>query len=279
VGLFCGCILCDNAGSLGEAGVDRHKILKGVAEDPRPARPRPCVVAGAARGVASGRQSDHGCVAGSSAMGDIWEAAKAGDLGEVERLVGHDPSLLDAKDGRGQTPLILSSEKGHVGVVRWLLDRGAALNERDDDGFTALYLASCYGRGPVVALLLERGADPTIANNGNTTPLAIASYHGRTEVVRYLLARPSAVATINRRSDRGGCTALWWACLQGQGGAVRLLLKHGADPTIADNDGTTPMANAQNAPFRVEGHRECIEALEVRGPLRALGPPLSNGPG
>jgi hypothetical protein len=29
----------------------------------------------------------------------IWRATEAGDLAEVERLVGHDPGLLDAKDG------------------------------------------------------------------------------------------------------------------------------------------------------------------------------------
>jgi hypothetical protein len=42
----------------------------------------------------------------------IWQAAKAGDLSEVERLVGHDPGLLDAKGGGGQTPLMLASREG-----------------------------------------------------------------------------------------------------------------------------------------------------------------------
>jgi hypothetical protein len=30
-------------------------------------------------------------------MVNIWDAAEAGDLAEVERLVGQDPGLLDAK--------------------------------------------------------------------------------------------------------------------------------------------------------------------------------------
>jgi hypothetical protein len=56
---------------------------------------------------------------------------------------------------------------------------------------------------------------------------------------------------------------------------VRLLLEGGADPTIADNHGTTPMAIAkQDAPpplhnypqpsVSAEGRRECVAALEVR---------------
>jgi ankyrin repeat protein len=36
--------------------------------------------------------------------------------------------------------------------------------------------------------------------------------------------------------------------LQGRGGVVRALLESGADPTIADNDGTTPMAIAKQDP-------------------------------
>jgi hypothetical protein len=62
-------------------------------------------------------------------MVNIWHAARAGDVGEVERLVGQDPGLLNARDGIGFTPLMLASRRGHVGVVRFLLDKGAAVNE------------------------------------------------------------------------------------------------------------------------------------------------------
>jgi hypothetical protein len=158
--------------------------------------------------------------------------------------------------------------------VRWLLDRGAALDEPDAHGCTALYLASCEDHTPVVALLLDGGADPTLASGSRMTPLAIASHYGCTETVRCLLAHPSAAITINRRENLRGRTALWWACQGGHGGVVRLLLEHGADPTIANNHGATPMAAARNPlPWdrsTAEGRRECVAALEVRCPLRAL---------
>jgi ankyrin repeat protein len=204
--------------------------------------------------------------AGPRAMGDIWRAAEAGDVGEVERLVGQDPSLLDANTGRGRTPLIAASRSGHVGVVRWLLDRGAAMHERDGKGCTAIWWACLYGHPSVVAVLLERGADPTTANDRGETPLMGASACDRTEVVRHLLAHPSAAATINC-FDRGGGTALYHACQCGSGEAVRLLLKHGADPTIANNLGTTPIAAAEDeitGMISLEGQRVCIEALKVR---------------
>jgi hypothetical protein len=104
----------------------------------------------------------------------IWDAAQSGDLAEVERLVGQDPSLLDARGADGPTALMWASIKGHVGVVRWLVDKGAGLNEREDFGATALWFACGHARIPVVTLLLESGADPTIAVEDGTTPLMVA---------------------------------------------------------------------------------------------------------
>jgi ankyrin repeat protein len=56
------------------------------------------------------------------------------------------------------TPLTEASGGGQVGVVRWLLDKGVAINEQTNPGHTALVCACRFGRTPVVRLLLERGA-------------------------------------------------------------------------------------------------------------------------
>jgi ankyrin repeat protein len=203
----------------------------------------------------------------------IWRAAKAGDLAEVMTIVGQDQGLLDAGDVvYGRTALMLASREGHVGMVRWLLDKGAAMNERSHFEGTALWFACHHGRSPVVRLLLERGADPTIASSFGSTPLITASFEGHVEVVRSLLGHASAKATINHR-ELQGLTALWGACAQGHGGVARALLEEGADLIIAANDGTTPMAAAMQDPdldeeddddTSAEGRRECVAALEVR---------------
>jgi ankyrin repeat protein len=217
-------------------------------------------------------------------MPDIWEAAFEGDVGEVERLVGQDPGLLNARDRPTRwTPLMFASAEGHVRVVRCLLDKGAAINDCSHDPLhgggvmarTPLWVACCRGRTPVVRLLLEGGGDPTIAGDGGSTPLILASDNGHLEVVRMLLSHPSAKGTIDHR-DRGGETALWSACHMGRGAVVRALLESGADPTIADDKGTTPMAIAKQDPddddddhdpedeISATGRRECVAALEVR---------------
>jgi ankyrin repeat protein len=64
-------------------------------------------------------------------MAWVWTPAEAGDLAEVQRLVGEDPGLLNARDNRSLTPLMCAASKGRVGVVRWLLGKGAALDLRD----------------------------------------------------------------------------------------------------------------------------------------------------
>jgi uncharacterized protein len=138
----------------------------------------------------------------------IWDAAKAGDLAELERLVGQDPDLLNAKEIRlGMTPLMVAAREGHVRLVRWLLDKGAAINAPAKGGSTALWLACSSGHHPVVRLMLERGADSTIVEHywWFDTPLMTASNHGYLEVVRLLLGAwlPSTAATTTARRRSG----------------------------------------------------------------------------
>jgi uncharacterized protein len=165
-------------------------------------------------------------------MADIGFAFR-GDVRRFVRRVGHNPGLLNARNTRGQTPLMCASLRGHVAFVRWLF---------------------------------QRGADPTIADDGGSTPLMMtASLQGRIEVVRLLLGHPAGKSTVNHR-DSLGRTALWWACFRGRGDIARALLESGADATIADKNGRTPMAIAKqeaHLTIRAGGRRECVAALEV----------------
>jgi uncharacterized protein len=207
-------------------------------------------------------------------MHAIFRAAKDGNLAEVQRHVGQKPVLLNSKGRGGRTALMLASEGGHVAVVRWLLDQGAAMDEQDKLGRSALWSACFSRRAPVVKLLLERGADPTIASGLGTTPLMAASTKNVLKIVRWLLACPSAKATIDRR-DKEGQTALWQACYRGRRGVARALLEGGADFTIINNAGITPKAVAMENPPRgicPRGRQECVAELKVRVGL-ALCPP------
>jgi ankyrin repeat protein len=96
-----------------------------------------------------------------------------------------------------------ASAAGHVGVVRWLVDQGAAIDARGLGGWTALMSVCFSGRTAVVRLLLEKGADPAIVDDEGSTPLITESRGGHLEAVRVLLAYSSARASINHRNNSG----------------------------------------------------------------------------
>jgi ankyrin repeat protein len=190
----------------------------------------------------------------------VSRAAVRGELAEVERVMVERPSLLHTTNHVfGWTPLMFASQGGHLHVVHWLLEQGVAVDALSGFGQTALWFACRKGRPAVVRLLMERGADPTIGWGEGSIPfLTAASSLGHIEVVRLLLGHPGVKEGINHRDDEGR-TALRGACYWGRGRVVRVLLKSGADPSIADNDGDTPMDIA-----RQMGRRECVAALLVR---------------
>jgi ankyrin repeat protein len=158
----------------------------------------------------------------------VWLAALRGDVGEVERLVGEDPGLLEAKDEEGMTPLLRASSAGQLEVVRWLLDNGAAITQTGERGNTALTYACYLDNIPLVKLLVERGPD-TSTSGGVGTPLMTASIAGHSEVVRFLLEHLIVKKDINHSTKRGE-TVLWKACQWGHGACVTALLESGADP-------------------------------------------------
>lgn len=76
-----------------------------------------------------------------------------------------------------------------------------------------------------------------------------------------LLLRYMGGRGLDERSE-GGCTALWYASYRGHTGVVRRLLLAGADHTIAENHGHTPLQMAQ------EHQRvECVDLIQVSAPF------------
>ena len=185
----------------------------------------------------------------------IHEAARQGDLTEVQRLVQEDASLVQATDDYGDQPLALAANSGHLAVVLYLVDQVAPIDHPGYILLTALHWACLEGHLEVVRRLLERGADRTLQDGRGDTPLAVACRGGHVEVMRCLLDHGGS--PLDSRGYCGG-TALLRASQFGQTEVIRLLLQHGADPTIPNQYDTTPLAAA-----RYEGHEDCVALLEV----------------
>lgn len=215
----------------------------------------------------------------------LFEAIGAGDAGRVRRLVEAEPALAGARDERGVSAVRQARYRMRQDVVDLLLAAGAALDIFDaaalgrvdrvrelldadpalaraasGDGGTALHLAAFFGSAGAVRLLLERGADVGAVAEGfnRVQPLHSAVASRRPEVVLPILERG---CDVNAR-QAGGFTALQAAAHAGMGETVEALLRRGADPAMANDQGKTAAELAREAGHAAIAAR--LEALAAR---------------
>jgi hypothetical protein len=112
--------------------------------------------------------------AGASRAGeksDIWAAARAGDLGAIERHLAN-RAAIDGVDGEfGLTPLHSAALADRAEAVELLIRRGANASPAASDGGTPLHAAAFVGHEKTVAALVENGAKINAANKRGETPL------------------------------------------------------------------------------------------------------------
>jgi ankyrin repeat protein len=185
--------------------------------------------------------------------------AGRGDLAAVERLIREGASVA-ARDSRGRTALLAATHGNHVAVARALIAAGADVNAKDDVQDSPFLYAGAEGRIDILKMTLPT-ADLKSTNRYGGTALIPAAHHGHTEAVRILLGTAIDQDHVNRL----GWTALLEAVILGDGGGVhteivRLLVEAGANVSLADKDGVTPLQHA-----RRRGFREMTRILEARG--------------
>ena len=126
------------------------------------------------------------------------QAVRSGDEGKVADLyTKHGKIILDARDGSGDTPLIITIRKRHD----WAY------------------------------FFLQEGADPNAPGADGDTPLIAAARIGFVGIAEQLLAHKAKVDGENSKGE----TALIVAILGGHAPMARLLLQRGADPDKTDN--------------------------------------------
>ena len=118
--------------------------------------------------------------AGAEGLLDILELANEAEA---------DPTITNRYGG---VALIPAAERGHVGVVRYLLtESDIDVDHVNDLGWTALLEAIILADGgsahqEIVSLLLEHGADPDLADKDGVSPLAHARTRGFHDIARIL---------------------------------------------------------------------------------------------
>jgi ankyrin repeat protein len=209
----------------------------------------------------------------ASPKGDpIALALREHDLGRMRDLLDAEPSLIAKGDRRSNQPIHWATMTRQLDAIDEVLRRGADIEARRPDGGRPIHLTNgdYFYRGwrdvprdwpvtpaQVMAHLKSRGA---------YIDLPTACHTGDIDRVRELLRQDPSLA--NRAGDYEGYYAgagapLWNAAAAGRLDIVQLLLDHGADPNLPEEQ-IAPQGKAlYSAVFH--GHYDIARLLLERG--------------
>jgi len=204
-----------------------------------------------------------------SGIADLLGAVRRGDAKSVGDLLAAGPDLANARDERGNSPLLIATYTGKHDIVSLLLERGVRasffeacalglaadvrrelggnpglVGQWSHDGWPPLHLAAFFGHRETAEALLDAGADVRAVARNSEANLAInAAAAGpradrRPEIARLLIARGSPV---DGRGSAAGHTPLHEAAFNGDLALVRLLLDAGAARSLRTPEGDTPL--------------------------------------
>ena len=191
---------------------------------------------------------------------ELITAAKIGLFQIVTNLIdaGVDVNGVDAW---GYSALMYAAEKGHLGIVTTLVQAGANVDRQGIEvGHTALNLATISRHTQIVRSLLEAGADPDLTTHSGYTPLHIAAARDA-DIVNLLIDHGANVHIF----DNEGHSALTEAARNGLEDIVESLLEKGVDVNaLSPNGGRdySPLMCASEG-----GHARIVEILLARGAL------------
>lgn len=185
----------------------------------------------------------------------LIKAIKVNDVTVVEEFLQAPDCNLEVLGMWDNTPLLAACMYGHSEVALKLLARGANVFAQNEHGATALHYSSVEGSLEVTKAILDSASSEVekLVNSGaakvynrhldcygERTPLAAAAESGFEDSVALLLA---AGARLDE-ADGDGRTALWLAARHSRLGVAQVLLKHGADATHCDKEGSSVLGAA-----------------------------------
>ena len=193
----------------------------------------------------------------------LHAAAAAGDTATVERALSglaNGAAAIEARDGHGRTPIHVATFARHGAVIARLAAAGADLDALEADRYDPVTIAAVADDEVTLRLLLSLGARATnVTSRWDGTALIAAAHLGHDGVVRQLIAAGAPLDHVNNLH----WTAVIESIVLGDGGrrhqaTLRALVDAGADLSLADRSGATPLALA-----RQRGYREMVDILEA----------------
>jgi ankyrin repeat protein len=119
---------------------------------------------------------------------DLYLAAGAGNINEVDKLLKQGVNPDAAVDNSGITALMQAARIGDVEIVKLLLNKGANVNAQAGMGTTALMNAAAIGNLEMAKTLIDKGADVNTQDAQGLTALSHAKVAKKEEIVDLLKA-------------------------------------------------------------------------------------------
>ena len=192
--------------------------------------------------------------------------------------------------GDAGTPLHVAVNRGNKDIVLLLLSEGCPMNMTIDGDLTALHIAAATGQVDMIEMLVDYGLDVNILDDRGRTPLHSAACENQLESARTLIGlggrrsmtvtadelgtplnqavvggHKDMVSLLLKEGDGDDYTALLIAAQCGQVGIIGMLVNHGLDVNVANNEGWTPLHSAA-----VYGQLESVCTLLRLGGRKSL---------
>ena len=172
---------------------------------------------------------------------------------------------FNQRNNNQETPLYhaaeIASDSGNKDILNFMLDPNkginADVNAEDKDNYTVLHMCLLQRKkgiekernDQVIEILLKYGANPNASNSRNITPAHYAAKFHNFEVLQVFLSG-KIKANVNAQNEDGN-TPLHYAIIPNYNNelernkVVDLLIANGADLTLKNNKGLTPIEHIE----------------------------------
>ena len=153
----------------------------------------------------------------------FFDDCRTGNLTGLKQLIEDDPSLVQARDTKGFTPLIIAVYNHQPEIAQYLIEKGADVNAQDTAGNTALMGAAFKGYVNLAQMLIDAGADVNLRNGNGAPALTFAATFGQQQIAQVLLNKGALI----NLPDARGKTSYDHAVLQENEAMIALMKKYG----------------------------------------------------
>ncbi len=176
----------------------------------------------------------------------LHAAAHENDTAAIQKALAQRADL-ESRDRFGRTPVLVAAHGSAYDALRALVAGGADIRAMDVQRYDVVTIAAVNNDLQMLLLALQLGGDSkAVTSPYDGTALIAAAHLGHITVVRELIEAGAPLDHINNI----GWTALIEAVVLGDGGRahrdiVRMLVDAGADKSIEDREGRTPLDHAK----------------------------------